>query len=456
MLTAYLHSARAAQKIWGALSVRDRVALLKNFRRLVIQRTNELVLAIQKETFKPSAEAVGIEIGTVLLTLNHYNKVAGRLLKTQKVRPHWMFANKQVEVHRAPYGVVGLIGPSNLPFSLTLGDAIPALLAGNAVIIKPSEVTPSAAELGVELMARAGLPAGLVQVLRGGPEMGEALIVQVDFVFFTGSTKVGRKVGEQCGKLLKPCVLELGGKAPLIVLKDADLKRAARAAIWGRFANCGQHCIATERVFVAKEVAPAFKNLLVQEMTRLQGQDIGTPYVPGGLSRFEAQLNDALQGGAMILYDGRKEGVGPVIVSDVTPSMKVMQEETFGPLLPVAEFEKVEEAIAAANAIESGLSAVIFTRDKKQGICLAKKFESGNVSVNDVMTHFMVMGAPFAGWKSSGLGQRHGDQGLLQFTRPQTIFTHRFSLPFFKTRDPWWFPYQKIWEKILRLLLRFV
>ena len=451
-----LAKSREAQKIWSEVSVRDRIACLKHFKQLVMRRMDDIVEAIQRETFKPSLEAVGIEVGAVLLTVAHYSTVAPRLLRAQKIKPHWLFINKSVSVRRAPFGVVGILGPSNLPFSLTIGDAIPALLAGNAVILKPSEMTPLAAEVGVELLKESGLPAGLIQVVTGDSKVGEKIIDEVDFVFFTGSTRAGRAVGEHCARLFKPCVLELGGNAPMIVMEDADLKRAVRAAVWGRFANSGQHCIATERVFVAKKVSAEFKKLLLQELKKIEGADIGRLYVPGTQERCSAQIEEALQNGAQIFFDGRKNGTGPVVLTDCHSKMKVMQEESFGPLLPIATFEQLEEVMQEANGVESGLSASIFSRDQKLARQIASRLEVGNVSINDVMTQFMVMGAPFAGWKSSGLGQRHGDQGLLQFTRPQTILSQRFSLPFFSSRDPWWFPYKKIWEQILRVLLRFV
>lgn len=413
---------------------------LKRFQKLLVKRQDEVIAAIQEDTGKPAIEALGIEIMAVLMTADYYRKNAAKILRPRRAKTHWIFKNKGVLVERVPYGVVGIIGPSNLPFSLTIGDAIPALMAGNSVIIKPSEYTPRSAEVGVKLALEAGLPEGVLQVIQGGPDVGAKLIETVDCVFFTGSTTVGKKVAAKCGELLKPCILELGGKAPMIVLEDADLERAARACVWGRFAHSGQHCIAIERVYVDKKIEDAFL-----EQTLRLAREIN---IPLKISKHAQELlEEALSKNAKVSP--------PAILTNVNHSMRVMKEETFGPLLPIMSFNDEEEALKLANDSESGLSAVIFTRDKNKGLELAKKIESGTVSINDCMDHFMIMDAPMAGWKQSGLGVRHSQEGLLQFTKPQTIFWHRFAWPFCRKKEFWWFPYKKWNFDLLKWLTRF-
>lgn len=388
---------------------------------------------------------------TVLMTTDYYRKNSAKILKPRRAKTHWIFKNKGVLVERVPYGVVGIIGPSNLPFSLTIGDAIPALIAGNNVIIKPSERTPHSAELGVKLAWEAGLPEGVLQIIQGGPDVGEKLIETVDCVFFTGSTAVGRKVATKCGELLKPCILELGGKAPMIVLADADIQRAARACVWGKFSHSGQHCIAVERVYVDKKIETPFINAVLRLTRELKEEELSPLTLPKAPQHLQGLLQDALQKGAKV---ERQNKTGPAILTNVNHAMRVMKEESFGPLLPIMSFENLDEAIALANDSESGLSAVLFTRNKERALDLAKKIESGNVSINDCMDHFLIMDAPFGGWKNSGLGVRHSAEGLLQFTKPQTIFWHRFPLPIARHREFWWFPYKKWSFNLMKRLIR--
>lgn len=422
------------------MNLKERLDWAHRFQKLLVQKSDLVVNAIQKDTGKTEPEALGIEVMTVLLTLAYYQKNATAFLEEKKVKTEWIFKNKKATVRRVPHGTVGILGPSNLPFALTIGDAIPALLAGNQVIIKPSERTPRSAEIGLQLARKAGLPENILQVIQGGPEVGEKLIEQADCIFFTGSTAIGRKVAVRCAELLKPCILELGGKAPMIVLEDADLERAARACVWGRFAHSGQHCIAIERVYVDQKIFDQFLTKLLRAMERVNIPLLKT-------ERTEAFLQEALQQGAKLH--------GSFILTNVTPEMRVMREEAFGPILPIMTFRTEEEAITLANDSDSGLSAAIFTKDKKRGKNLAEKIEVGSVMINDVMSHFSVMDAPFAGWKNSGLGGlRHSREGMLQFTKPQTIFWQRFTLPFSRRREFWWFPYKKWSQNLLKILTR--
>ncbi|OGQ05867.1 MAG: hypothetical protein A3F82_05975 [Deltaproteobacteria bacterium RIFCSPLOWO2_12_FULL_44_12] len=442
-------------KSWKQTSIGARAAWLKRFQKLLVRRADEVVAAIQSDTKKPTTEALGIELATVLMTADYYRKKSSKFLKRRRAKTHWMFKNKQVWVERVPFGVVGILGPSNLPFSLTIGDAIPALMAGNTVIIKPSEWTPKSAEIGLKLALEAGLPEGALQIVQGGAEVGSKLIEEVDCVFFTGSTAAGKKVAAKAGELLKPCILELGGKAPMIVLEDADIKRAAGACVWGRFAHSGQHCIAVERVYVDQKIEKPFLAEVIKLTQKLTKEELSPLTLPKAPAHLKELLDDAHQKGARIALQGTDQEKGPTILTHVNHSMRVMKEESFGPLLPIMGFDSVEEALRLANESESGLSAMVFTRNRQQGLDLARKMESGNVSINDCMDHFMIMDAPFGGWKNSGLGVRHSQEGLLQFTKSQTIFVHRFPLPFCRRREFWWFPYTKGSLRLLKGLLRF-
>lgn len=431
---------------WEKISVEGRARWLKQFQKLIVKKQDEIIAAIEIDTGKPAHEALAIEIMAVLMTADYYRKNAPRFLRPRRAKTHWLFKNKGVAVERIPHGVVGILGPSNLPFALTIGDAIPALMAGNRVIIKPSEWTPRSAEVGAKLAIEAGLPEGVLQIVQGGPEVGSQLIEKVDCIFFTGSTAVGRKVAARSGELLKPCILELGGKAPMIVLADADMERAARACVWGRFAHSGQHCIAVERVYVDKKIEESFLKKVVQLAQQLRPEELSPLTPPKSLQRIKELREDALAKNAKIIEPG--------ILTNVNHTMRVMKEEAFGPLLPIQTFESVEEVLKLANDSESGLSAVIFTKDKKKAFEIAKKIESGNVSINDCMNHFMIMDAPFGGWKNSGPGVRHSQEGLLQFTKPQTIFWHRFGLPFLRQREFWWFPYRTWARRLMKILTR--
>lgn len=441
-----IEKARQAQKIWGSVSAAGRARWLKKFQKFLVKKTDEAIAVIQEDTKKPAHEALGIEIATVLMTADYYRKTAPKILKPRKAKTHWMFKNKGVLVERVPYGVVGILGPSNLPFSLTIGDAIPALMAGNAVIIKPSEWTPRSAEFGAMLANAAGLPENLLQVAQGSGDVGSTLIELVDCVFFTGSTNVGRKAAAKAGELLKPCILELGGKAPMIVLADADIERAARACVWGRFAHSGQHCIAVERVYVDKKIEESFLKKVLRLAQQLKPEERSPLTVPKASQHLKELTEDALAKNAKLTEPG--------ILTNVNHSMRVMKEESFGPLLPVMVFDNEAEALKLANDSESGLSAMIFSRNKERALKLAKKIESGNVSINDVLDHFMIMDAPFGGWKNSGLGVRHSAEGLLQFTKPQTIFWHRFPLPIVRHREFWWFPYKNWSKQLLKFLTK--
>jgi succinate-semialdehyde dehydrogenase/glutarate-semialdehyde dehydrogenase len=367
-------------------------------------------------------------------TAAYYHYTAPGLLRPQTRRS--LFPLLQwARVYYKPYGVVGVISPWNFPFLLAFLDMIPALIAGNTIVIKPSEVAPFSARWGVKLMHRAGIPANVVQIVNGAGETGAALVDEVDYVMFTGSTSVGRKIAARAGERLIPCSLELGGKDPAIILKDADLDMAAKGLLLSALGNAGQICISTERVYVEKAVYDPFLARLRHHIAQFRvgpGDDLhthmGSLTNARELRRVEAQVADALAKGAQVIYGGRRRpDLGPLfyeptILVNVDHTMLVMQEETFGPLIPIVRVKDADEAVRLANDSEYGLSGLIYTRDLRQGEKLAARLESGDVVVNRPQWTWATLAAPMGGAKpASGLGRRGGPEGLLRFTHPQSI-----------------------------------
>jgi acyl-CoA reductase-like NAD-dependent aldehyde dehydrogenase len=330
-----------------------------------------------------------------------------------------LLKTKKVTVHYQPRGVIGLVTPWNFPLILTIGEAIPALLAGNAVVIKPSEWTPLIALRGAEVLHEAfkaaGLPSEILQVVNGYGETGGALVDEADMIAFTGSVRTGRAVAERAARRLVPISLELGGKDPMIVLRDADLERAANAAVWGAFTNSGQVCISVERVYVEEPIAEEFTRRVVEKTKQLrQGidgneaigdkrVDVGAMTFPKQVETVEDHLADAKVRGAQILTGGQRNPsmpgrfFEPTVITNVDHSMKIMTEETFGPVLPIMRVKDAAEALHLANDSRYGLNASVWTRDRRQGERLAAQVEAGMTTVNDVLVGFGVTDAPSGG-----------------------------------------------------------
>jgi acyl-CoA reductase-like NAD-dependent aldehyde dehydrogenase len=354
---------------------------------------------------------------------------------------------KKVLSTYAPRGVVGIISPWNFPLTMTLGEALPALMAGNAVVLKPSELTPLSAIFGAEIAVRAGFPEHLYQIVVGHGETGEALVDCADMIAFTGSVETGKRVMRRAAERLIPVSLELGGKDPLIVLKDADLERAAGACVWGALMNSGQICTSIERVYVEAPVYEPFAQKVAARVRAIrQGPsenevDIGCMTSEEQLRKVAAQVDQALAGGAKALTGGRRHPglpglyYEPTVLVDVNPSMEVMREETFGPVIPLMKVDSAEEALRLANDSPYGLSGSIFSRDGALSLALAERMESGSVSINDSLLPFIIPDAPMGGVKHSGFGRRHGAEGIRKFCRQKTIVIDRFGL---KEEFPWY------------------
>jgi acyl-CoA reductase-like NAD-dependent aldehyde dehydrogenase len=358
---------------------------------------------------------------------------------------------------REPYGVVGVIAPWNYPFLLSMNPVMTALFAGNAAVLKPSEYSPYSGLLVEDLARDANLPEGLVQVVIGGGPTGEALVRSgVDKVFFTGGTETGRRVMAAAAESLTPVALELGGKDAAIVLEDADLERTARGIVWGAFQNAGQTCLSVERVFVVEGIYDAFVRQVLAEVRRLRagstaGVDVGPITTPEQLLKLETQLQDAVEGGATVLAGGTRTDPAsnvflPTVLTDVEAHARLLREESFGPFLPVLRVKDSEEAVRRANETSFGLSASVWTGDRRRGEVVARRIRAGGVCVNDVMTHYAVPGLPFGGVGESGFGRSKGLEGIAELTRTRSILVGRWGL----AREPWWFPYSKATETLVR------
>jgi succinate-semialdehyde dehydrogenase/glutarate-semialdehyde dehydrogenase len=445
---AAVERARKAQPEWAALSFEERGRYLERAIRVLIERQDEFLDTILAETGKPRGEALATEILTACDALQFYAKRARRILADRTLPLHLMKTKKLRIVYR-PMGVVGIITPWNFPFILSLNPTIQALVAGNAVVLKPSEVTPASGRLVGDLFAAVGLPEGVLSVVLGDGETGAALLDSgVDKIAFTGSVATGRKVAETCGRNLIPCTLELGGKDPMIVCADADLDRAARGAVYGAFSNSGQVCTSTERVYVADEVADEFTRKVVQETSRLrQGADgefdVGAIIRPEQLAVIDDHVKDAVAKGARVMAGGRRNPncagyfFEPTVLTDVTHDMRIMQDETFGPILPIMRVRSEAEAVALANDSRYGLNANVWTRNKRRGRELARQIDSGCVVVNDCMLTYGVTESPFGGVKESGIGRVNGEQGLKGFCHTRSIVIDRLG----GKSEPIWFPY---------------
>lgn len=450
-VAAIVDRARAAQPAWEALGYEGRGRILKRAQQWLIQHAEEVTDTIVAETGKAREDAMLVEVAYGINALGFWPRKAPKWLADERVRSTNPFVfGRTMVVRYRPVGVVGVIGPWNYPLVNSVGDAIPALAAGNTVVVKPSEVTPLTSLLFERGLHESGLPEGVFQVAVGTGETGAVLIDHVDMVMFTGSTRTGRKVMERAAQTLTPVSLELGGKDPMIVLADADLERAANAAVYYSMQNGGQTCISIERVYVE---APVYDEFVakVAEKTRALRQgppsgagsiDVGAMTFPPQVEIVEQHVQQARDAGARVLTGGRRRpGAGrfyePTIIADADHSMTAMREETFGPTLPIMKVADVDEAVRQANDSPYGLGAAVFTKDLAKGERVARRVDAGAVCVNDAAINYLALELPMGGWKTSGLGVRHGRAGLKKYTRQQALMKSHVPLK----RDVHFFPY---------------
>jgi len=435
-----LERARKAQPAWAARSFEQRAAVMRRVCDLVLEQQDRIIETVIRETGKTETEAFAMEVFSSCDSLTYYAKNAARFLKPQKKRIHGVMGfTKQLRIVYKPVGVVGIIVPWNGPFVLGMNQTVQALMAGNAVLLKGSEVTPYSTKLVGELFEEAGLPDGVLQVVMGDGQTGAAVVdAGVDKVSFTGSVATGRKVAEACGRQLIPVTLELGGKDAMIVCADADLDRAASGALIGSCMNTGQYCCGTERIYVVDEVYDAFVDKVVERAKGLRQvrdgeSDIGAIFWDRQLDIIESHVNDAVARGATVrVGGGRNEALEglyfePTVVTDVTHDMDLMTHETFGPVVAIMRVADEKEALARANDSEYGLNGNVWTQDKQKGFRLAEQMETGGVCINDMAVTYGVPEAPFGGVKSSGVGQVNGEVGLRGYCHAHPMIVDRFG-----------------------------
>jgi acyl-CoA reductase-like NAD-dependent aldehyde dehydrogenase len=456
--------ARGAQGEWAARSYRERGRVILRAREIVLAELDAIAELIARESGKPVTEAISMELVPTLDLMRYFARETGRLLRPEKIGigQYGLLGRTSRLVYR-PMGVVGIISPWNFPWAIPLGEVVMALAAGNAVVLKPSELTPFVGLKIADVFERAGLPAGLLAVLTGDGRTGADVVgAGVDKIMFTGSVATGRRVAETAGRNLIPCVLELGGKDPMIVFADADAESAAAAAVWGAFANSGQACASVERCYVEESIAEAFTARVVG-LTRSLRQDAGASGRAdlGAMSCerqrgiVEEHLREAVAGGARVLAGGgRGRDAGafhePTVVSNVDHTMRLMREETFGPVLPLMTFKTEDEAIRLANDSPFGLTASVWTRDIRRGERVAARVEAGTVMVNEVLYTHGIAQTPWGGVKLSGIGRTHGRAGLLELVHAQHVHTNRLA----RLHDLWWFGYTAQSHDLFRAFAR--
>lgn len=441
-----MRAARVAGASWAKLSVKSRAAILGKFVPLLLTELDSICDIIVGSTGKVRTEALLGELYPILDLLKFYQKHADLILRRQGVvTSPFAFPGATAGIERRPYGVVAIISPWNYPFQLTMAPLLTALYAGNAVIFKTSELSLPIGQLIFELCRRLDLPENLVQCVVGDGAAGTELIdAGPDLVFFTGGLATGRAVMQRAAQHPTPVLLELGGKDPMLVFADANLQRAADAALYGGFCNSGQACVSVERLYVQQSCFDEFLALLQQGAAKLQvghGEygDLGAMVSERQFDVVKAHYDDAIAQGAKASGPLERQGnyVRPVILWQVNHDMRVMREETFGPLLPVMAFEDEDQAIQLANDSDLGLNASVWSNDIAKAERIAGQLQVGNWVINDVLKNIGHPGLPFGGVKKSGFGRYHGAEGLRQFSYPVSGLTSRSHLP----KEPNWFPY---------------
>ncbi|MEO6794885.1 MAG: succinic semialdehyde dehydrogenase [Mycobacterium sp.] len=463
-VTAAFAKARAAQAGWAARSVKERCAIIERYRDLVITNRDFLMNVAQAETGKARAAAPE-EIVDIMLNARYYARQAAKLLASKRVQGLLPGIVKTVINHH-PKGVVGVISPWNYPMTLSISDAIPALLAGNAVVVKPDSQTPYCTLANAELLYAAGLPRELFAVVPGpGSVVGTAIVQQCDYLMFTGSSATGRTLAEQCGSRLIGFSAELGGKNPMIVTKGANLAEVAKAATRACFSNAGQLCISIERIYVERDVADEFAAKFAEQVRAMNlsaaydfSADMGSLISEDQIKTVSNHVDDAKAKGAKVIAGGNaRPDIGPLffeptVLTDVTDEMECGRNETFGPVVAIYPVDSVDEAITRANDTEYGLNASVWAASKAKGEAIAAKIKSGTVNVDEgYALTFGSTAAPMGGMKASGVGRRHGTDGILKYTESQTVSTARIL-----NLDPPLGISAPLWQKLLIPMIRAV
>jgi acyl-CoA reductase-like NAD-dependent aldehyde dehydrogenase len=447
-----VNRARAAQAAWTEFGLKRRIDVLRRFQANLHAKKSEIAAAITREAGKPLPEALVTEVLVVLDACRFLIENAFALLRDEPV-PHGNLVTKLKRgwLAREPHGVIGIISPWNYPFSIPATETLAALVAGNAVVLKPSELTPLVALELASLLHAAGVPEDVFQVVVGEGTVGAALVHSpIDKLVFTGSVTTGKRIAAAAADRLLPVVLELGGKDPMLVLDDADVDVASSAAVWGAFVNAGQACLSVERCYVHRSLCESFAQASADKTKKLRVGNGMDPHTDVGpmihelqVRIVESHVEDAKSRGARVLTGGTRlpelgpNYYAPTVLADVTHDMRIMREETFGPVLPVMACNDVEEAVRLANDSEYGLAASVWTRDPKRGERVARRIHAGTVMVNDVISCFGIREAPHAGVKASGVGRTHGRFGLEEMVRVKYLDTDQMP----GVKKVWWYGY---------------
>lgn len=451
-----VEAARKAQVAWGGETPARRAQLLRRVQRTLADRTDELAQLVSMETGKPLMESLATDVMNALSLGDFAASRVEHVFRESKLdfgplSPMMRYMGRSSHLIPRPLGVIGIIAPWNYPLAIPYSQVMMSLAAGNGVVLKPSSRTPLTAVRMVGMFREAGLPDGLLQLAIGsGPEVGEALAASaVDRIIFTGHSDVGRRIMALASQRLTPLTLELGGKDAMIVLRDADLRRAARAACWGAFVNCGQTCAAVKRIYVDRGIEAAFTRLLLDEVSALrQGFDLNDPSISIGpliseeaVREMESQVARALEQGARVLAGGRRlprpgHFFQPTVLS-AEQYMDIMRSETFGPLVTITGFDDEEEALRLANDSAFALNGSVWTSDLDRGRYLATRLRSGTLTVNNVAYTYGLGATPWGGRGESGFGRTHGDAGFEELIERQHVHVDRGKFP----SEIWWPPY---------------
>ncbi|GAB4170361.1 MAG: aldehyde dehydrogenase family protein [Calditrichia bacterium] len=450
-----IEQARKAQQIWKEYSTSSRKRALYPVKDYLLRNADYLARQIAQDTGKTITDALATEVLPAEIAFNYYTSNAKRFLKPKKLRSSaWVLAYKRSKLYYRPFGVIGIISPWNYPFSIPFSEVIMALMAGNAVVLKVATETMHTGSLISECLSKADLPEGLFQYVKlPGRTAGDTFLSGgVDKLFFTGSVAVGKILMEKAAKTLTPVSLELGGNDPMIVLKDADLDRAANGAVWAGIQNAGQSCGGVERIYVEQSVFDSFLSLLKQKVAHLRleeeteySNEIGAVTTENQLKTIRTQVEAALKDGAKIAYQhtlaSKKNGYfPPTILTNVNHRMRIMKEETFGPVLCVMPFSTEDEAVDLANDSTLGLTASVWSKDRKKAKEIGARIQAGTITINDHLMSHGLAETPWGGFKESGIGRTHGEIGFKEMTEPQVIVDD--VIPFLK-RQIWWYPFDK-------------
>ena len=432
----------------------------------MLENAERVIGTVVQETGKTYEDAQATDFGYSVMSLGFWARHAEQYLADEKAR-YWgspALLGKKLILRYEPVGVVGVIGPWNFPLVNGFGDCIPALMAGNSVVLKPSEVTPLSSTLMAEMFHECGMPENVFQVVTGDGSTGAALVASVDCIMFTGSTRTGKLVAKAAAEALIPCHLELGGNDPMIVCADADIEKAATAAAYYSMNNSGQVCISVERVYVEAPIYEEFVERVVEKVGRLRqgvpggpgSVDVGAIIFPPQVQKIDAHVRDAIEKGARVLVGGHVHQSGgghfyaPTVLVDVDHTMETMREETFGPVVPIMRVADVDEAVRLANDSAYGLQASVWTRDTPRGEQIARRLEVGAVCVNAAQINYFALNMPMGGWKASGMSSRHGVGGIRKYSRQQALLVSGFG----PRRELFMFPYSARVTRQLRRLYR--